>query len=360
MCREILHGVERMIEAETRAHYPDAGEALEGLVHYSRLLGSDESLVLGGGGNTSVKARGLDVAGRPLDVLFVKGSGSELKTSQPRDYTPLRLADLLVLETRSAMTDEEMVEYVGRCKLDPAAARPSIETLLHAFIPHAAVFHSHADAVLLLTNTRQPAAVVRAAFGDSVAIVPYQRPGFGLSCEVAAAVRALPGARGVILLNHGLVTWGDTPAAAYETHLELVAQALAHVRAAARTPVFPSDHAFSLKPEERRALAARIAPALRGALSRANRVVVSFDDADNTVRFVSSSQARQASAAGAATPDHILTTRTCRSGSTSLLIPPQKNFALLSSNRYSPIARITSAISNGGRRRSRSWKRHRE
>src|SRR5829696_1069212 len=127
-----------MVQERTAPTYPDAEPALAELVQYSRLLGSDESLVLGGGGNTSMKVRGTDVAGRAIDILFVKGSGSELKSSQPRDYAPMRLAERLILEERAALSDEQMVEYLGRCKLDPAAPRPAIETLLHAFIPAAA------------------------------------------------------------------------------------------------------------------------------------------------------------------------------------------------------------------------------
>src|SRR5262245_11208318 len=123
-----------MIENLTAASYPAADTGLAELVRYSRLLGSDENLVLGGGGNTSVKARGSDHAGRPLDLLFVKASGSELRTSRERDYPALRLHDLLLLESRDALSDEEMVDYVSRCKLDPTAPRPSIETLLHAFL----------------------------------------------------------------------------------------------------------------------------------------------------------------------------------------------------------------------------------
>ena len=298
-----------MIEAQAAPRYPPADSALEGLVHFSRLLGSDESLVLGGGGNTSVKARSRDVAGREIDVLFIKGSGSELKSSQARDYAPMRLADLLTLETWNELTDEAMVEYLARCKLDPAAPRPSIETLLHAFLPATAVFHSHADAILMLTNTRRSGQLVKEVFGDAAALVPYQRPGFALSKEVAAAVRAAPRARGVFLLNHGLVTWGDSAEEAHRTHLELVAQATRYVQGVRKSQVFVGDSGFQLAAEERRNRAAQVAPVLRGALSTRQRVIVVFDDAEATSAFVDSSAARRAAQAGAATPDHILTTK---------------------------------------------------
>ncbi|HST57561.1 MAG TPA: class II aldolase/adducin family protein, partial [Longimicrobium sp.] len=188
-----------------------AGDAVDACVRFSRLVGADTSLVLRGGGNTSVKVDEEDVAGRPVRVLRVKGSGSDLASIRRADFSGVRLDDVLPLFDRADMSDEEMVAYLARCLTDPASPRPSIETLLHAFIPAASVFHSHADAVLSLINTPDPVAACQAAFGDDVLTVPYRRPGFLLSREVGAAVRARPDALGLILLNHGAVTWGATP-----------------------------------------------------------------------------------------------------------------------------------------------------
>src|SRR5688500_4308579 len=188
-----------------------AEDALDACVRYSRMVGADTSLVLRGGGNTSVKTDEADVLGRPLRVLRVKGSGSDLATIRRADFSGVRLDDVLPLFDRDDMSDEEMVAYLARCLTDPSSPRPSIETLLHAFIPDGSVFHSHADAVLALINTPDPHAACEAAFGDSVLRVPYRRPGFLLSKEVGEAVRARPDALGLILLNHGAVTWGATP-----------------------------------------------------------------------------------------------------------------------------------------------------
>jgi rhamnulose-1-phosphate aldolase/alcohol dehydrogenase len=288
---------------------PAPTDALDSLVHYSQMLGQDESLVLRGGGNTSVKTRGTDLADRAIDVLLVKGTGSDLKQARARDFPALRLADLLLLRERDDMTDEDMVAYIERCKLDPSAPRPSIEALLHAFVPAPAVFHSHADAILALSNTPNPEIIVLKALGEDVACVPYRRPGFRLSRAVGEAATSR-GARAVVLLNHGLVTWGPDPAAAYQAHLEIVKQAQEFVRARTAQPVFVSNPAVArLDADARRRFVCRLAPVLRGVLSAEKRVLLAYDDTPQTLAFVGSAQARQASAAGAATPDHILTTK---------------------------------------------------
>ena len=284
-------------------------DGLRALVEYSRMLGADDTLVLRGGGNTSIKMQVLDVAGRDTSALCIKGSGSDLKSAKPEDFTLLRLDDLLLLRHHEDMSDDAMVDFVTRCKLDPAAPRPSIETLLHAFLPNASVFHSHADSILALTNTTRPRELLKEVFGNSMAIVPYRRPGFLLAREVADAAEE-SGALAVVLLNHGLVTWGDSPAAAYATHIEMVRQALEFAQWRANDRIFVPPLGIAPSREVRRATAAKIAPVLRGALCKTKHVVLAYDDADETLDFVSSGRARAASRGGAATPDHILTTKT--------------------------------------------------
>ncbi|HEX2093000.1 MAG TPA: bifunctional rhamnulose-1-phosphate aldolase/short-chain dehydrogenase [Longimicrobiaceae bacterium] len=286
-----------------------APPALDSLVHYSRLVGTDPSLVLRGGGNTSLKTEEADVLGRPLRVLRVKGSGSDLASIRRGDFAGVRLDDVLPLFGREDMSDEEMVAYLARCLTDPASPRPSIETLLHAFIPAASVFHSHADAVLALVNTPEPGRVLDAALGPETLRVPYRRPGFLLSREVGEAVRAHPDAPGLVLLNHGLVTWGDTPEEAYRRHRELVARAREYIEARRSAKVFVAETRLRLDDEERRRVAAALAPVIRGALGGTRRVVARYTDSPEVLDFVGSPRARGASAAGAATPVHILTTR---------------------------------------------------
>jgi rhamnulose-1-phosphate aldolase/alcohol dehydrogenase len=284
-------------------------DPMESIVHFSRLLGADPSLVLKGGGNTSVKVDELDVAGRPIRVLRVKGSGSDLASVRPADFPGVRLDDVLPLQTRVDMSDEEMVAYLGRCLTDPTSPRPSIETLLHAFIPAASVFHSHADTILQLINTPDPATVLRKVFGGAIAVVPYRRPGFMLSREVGEAVRAMPDAIGLVLLNHGLVTWGDAPAEAYRRHLELVERARAFVADRRTQPVFVAAPQLTLSDADRERTAAALAPVIRGALGAERRVILRYTATPEVLAFVGSPRAREAAAAGAATPDHILTTK---------------------------------------------------
>ena len=173
---------------------------IQALVERSRRIGADPALVLHGGGNTSSKLLERDHTGRERGVLRIKGSGSDLATCEPRDFPGLWLDDLLALRDRETMTDEEMVSYLARCLVEPDAPRPSIETLLHAFLPAAYVDHVHADAICALANAPDPEAAVRDALGGDVAVVPYLRPGFELAKRVAEHADA----RAVVLAHHGL------------------------------------------------------------------------------------------------------------------------------------------------------------
>ncbi|HVG24312.1 MAG TPA: class II aldolase/adducin family protein, partial [Thermoanaerobaculia bacterium] len=203
-----------------------ADDPIEQLVYQSRLVGMEEDLVLWGGGNNSVKSTATDLLGRPIEVMFIKSSGSDMKSIVPKQFPAVRLDYIAPLRARNEdMSDQEMVDYLARCLIDPASARPSIETLLHAFLPAKAVLHTHADAILALTNTRGRGETVRACFGDDVILVPYRRPGFRLSRDVADAFDAQPSASGLVLMNHGLITWGATVQEAYERHIDLVTRA---------------------------------------------------------------------------------------------------------------------------------------
>src|SRR3989338_2073829 len=165
---------------------------LDALVYRSRLIGTEPSPGLYGGGNTSLKCVEPDLFGRPQDVLWIKGSGSNLQGCERDHFAPLRLADLRRLVIRRAMTDEAMVECLERCLLDPKAPRPSIETLLHAFVPLAAIDHTHADAILSLANTGGGEAVVGRVLGPDLLWIPYLQPGFALSRRVFSAYQRHP------------------------------------------------------------------------------------------------------------------------------------------------------------------------
>ena len=233
---------------------------LERLVNRSRRIGSVSSLVLHGGGNTSTKLVETDHVGRERRVLRIKGSGSDLFRVTERDFPGLWLDDLLPLRVREAMTDEEMVAYLSRCLVEPDSPRPSIETLLHAFLPATHVDHVHADAICSLANAPDPEVAVHEALGDDVAVVPYLRPGFELSKRVAE----LADARAVVLAHHGLVTWGDTHDESYGLMHELVDRAAEFVGTPRTPPV--------VEPE--RELVERFLLRLRGRVSHERRQVL--------------------------------------------------------------------------------------
>ena len=179
---------------------------LEQLVTRSNEIGDDPSLVVYGGGNTSAKGALVDHLGREQRVMWVKGSGADMRGSTASDYPALRLDDLLPLLDRDEMSDEEMTDLVARALLDPGARRPSIETLLHAFLPHTHIDHVHADAICALTNHAEGPRIVAEALGDGFAYVDWMRPGFTLSKVVAD----LGDRDGVVLAHHGLITWGES------------------------------------------------------------------------------------------------------------------------------------------------------
>ena len=282
-------------------------EPLDLLVYGSRLVGAETSLAIWGGGNTSLKLTEPDLRGRPIPVLRVKGSGSDLKSVAGKDFPGVRLDDVRPLLERDDMGDQEMVDYLARCLQEPGSPRPSIETLLHGFLPFDAVIHTHADAIVALTNTERGHAVVEELFGKDAVSIPYRRPGFRLSREVAQAVRDHPEARGVVLEKHGLITWGATPKEAYLGTIDLVTRAEARLGEAARgrrvfgAPTVPAPDAAT-----RRRVAAAVAPGLRGLLGRERRVILRFDDGEDVLALASAPEAPRLTQIGPATPDHTI------------------------------------------------------
>jgi rhamnulose-1-phosphate aldolase/alcohol dehydrogenase len=306
-------GTEAIIENRWSDGETAGMDDLDLLVYQSRLVGSDPRLVVWGGGNTSIKTNETDFRGRPTYVLRVKGSGSDLKAVVRGDFPGVRMDDVLPLMGRDDMSDEEMVEYLGMTLMEPGSPRPSIETLLHAFVPARSVVHSHADAILALTNNVRPEETLAEAFGGELAIVPYRRPGFLLSKQVGEAVRDNPGIKGVILLNHGLITWDDDPGEAYRLHIEMVDRAARYAKAKGAAPTVQSQDT-PLMDEQRREAAGRLAPVLRGVLGQDKRVIVRYHDSPDVMRFVSGEivpreRMREVLGQGAATPDHILNTK---------------------------------------------------
>jgi rhamnulose-1-phosphate aldolase/alcohol dehydrogenase len=283
--------------------------AVDLLVYRSNLLGQDPTIVNWKGGNTSAKADERDHASRPVRVLWVKGSGSDLRTMQAKDCAGLRLDEILFLLQRDAMPDADMVQYLMQCRLRPDAPRPSIETLLHAFLPFAHIDHTHPDAVIAFCTAEGGEALTRQVFGDRVIWIPYQRPGFALSKAVAQAVQHHPDAKAVFLAKHGLVTWGEDARSCYAATQAVVEEA--HQGIASRSPrvAFGGQRVTAVPATRREEILVPLLPQLRGAVS-ANRPAVLHIDADPEVlEFVCSEQLGSLAMVGAACPDHLVHTK---------------------------------------------------
>ncbi len=280
-------------------------------VYTTRLLGGDPKLVLHGGGNTSVKLRMPDLMGREVDVLCVKGSGADMAVIEPAGLPAVRLAELRMLLERDAMSDEEMVKAQRANLIDPMAPNPSVETLLHAFIPQRFVDHTHATAVLSLID--QPDGAARAAelYNGRMGIVPYIMPGFGLAKEAARVFAAAPDAIGLILHKHGIFTFGESAREAYERMIEMVSLAEAALRRGRRA-VF----ATAQLPQAAMPLAA-VAPIVRGACSlpddkiegAVRRLILDFRTGDAILNFVNGAEVARYATAGVVTPDHTIRTK---------------------------------------------------
>jgi rhamnulose-1-phosphate aldolase/alcohol dehydrogenase len=286
-------------------------DGLEALVYRSNLLGSDRALANQGGGNTSAKGTAVDHAGREQRVLWVKGSGTDLASIAPRGFAVLRLDEIIPLRERESMDDATMVEYLVRCALAPDQPRPSIETLLHAFISAAHVDHTHPDAIIALTSTPNGRSLAEETFGGEAVWLDYQRPGFDMSKRIAELLASNPAARGVLLERHGLVTWGETPQQSYRDTIEFVARAVAALdRAGSGRFGLGGSKTAGLGEADAAALLSRALPVLRGALlADAKGVVLELDRSPEAVAFASSRRAPEVSQIGAPCPDHLINTK---------------------------------------------------
>src|SRR5258706_2768645 len=283
---------------------------LDLLVYASRLIGAETTLVVWGGGNTSVKQDERDHRNRPTRVLRVKGSGSDLKSIATKDFPGVRMDDVLALLERQDMGDQEMVDYLAHALQEPSSPRPSIETLLHGFLPATAVIHTHADAVVSLTNNDRSRDVLREVYGDEVIPLAYRRPGFLISREVAQTFAANPKARALLLEKHGTICWGATVKEAYLATIELISRAEEAIAHRARGRARFGGAALASPPaEERRRVALAVVPHLRGLVGRDRRQVLFFDDAPDLLEFAGSREAEALCRIGPATPDHTIFTK---------------------------------------------------
>ncbi|WP_181347098.1 bifunctional aldolase/short-chain dehydrogenase [Thalassobacillus sp. CUG 92003] len=283
---------------------------LDELVYRSNLLGSDRAIANFGGGNTSMKTVEQDFRGRDVNVMWVKGSGSDLATMGRKNFTGLNLDDIHPLLELEEMSDEEMVEYLSHCMIDSKHPRSSIETLLHAFLPFKHVDHTHPDAIISLCCAYNGKEIASEIFGDTFVWVPYVRPGFQLSKMIAEAVETHPQAELVLMEKHGLVTWGDTSTESYEQTLKVIQQAEAylHQQREGRED-FGGKRYDTLNDYQREEVLTSILPAIRGTMNEQNKVLLSHYADDEVMNFVNSHDAAELSQVGAACPDHLVHTK---------------------------------------------------
>ena len=294
----------RWSEAEA-ARY--SGDPLALRVYTSRLLGSDPSLVLHGGGNTSVKATAPDIFGDEEEVLYVKGSGWDLATIEAPGFAPVRLDALRRMATLEDLSDSAMVTAQRAALTDPYAPNPSVEAILHAIIPFRFVDHSHADAVVALTNTPDGEALVRDLYGPKMLIVPYVMPGFILARKIYEMTLDTDwdALSGMILLNHGVFTFDDDARKSYERHIEIVTAAEGYMGTRLEDTEKGGDgrSGGSVRLQD----LARLRKAVSEA--RGQAILASLDDSAPVRDFSALSGASELATRGLLTPDHVIRTK---------------------------------------------------
>jgi rhamnose utilization protein RhaD (predicted bifunctional aldolase and dehydrogenase)/NAD(P)-dependent dehydrogenase (short-subunit alcohol dehydrogenase family) len=304
--------IERDAEAMVERYAEnDVARDLALRVYTTRLLGQNPKLVLHGGGNTSLKTRARDLNGDEVDVLCVKGSGWDMATIEPPGLPAVRLEPLRRLLTRETLSDEDMVRLQRANLIDPGAPNPSVETLLHAFLPHAFVDHTHATALLSLVDQPNGVELCEELYDGRVGHVPYVMPGFGLAQKAAQAFAQNPNVEGLVLHKHGLFTFGADARESYERHISLVTRAEERLRRGHKA-VF----ATAQLPQQI-ASVAEIAPILRGACALRNervegdwrRLIFDFRGNAAVLNFVNGAELARYGKAGVPTPDHTLRTK---------------------------------------------------
>jgi rhamnose utilization protein RhaD (predicted bifunctional aldolase and dehydrogenase)/NAD(P)-dependent dehydrogenase (short-subunit alcohol dehydrogenase family) len=290
-------------DSEASQHQTEVGLR----VYTSRLLGRDHTLVLRGGGNTSIKIKERNAVGEEEDILYVKGSGWDLETIEPAGFAPVRMAHLLKLARLEALSDTQMMNELATHVTRAGAPAPSVETILHAILPYKYVDHTHADALLAVTNTPEGERRAREIYGKDTVIVPYVMPGFDLArhCARQFAAEARSGTIGMVLMNHGIFSFGDTAKESYERMIALVARSEDYL-ARHRAWELPQPAADGV-PQTLRCELAR----LRREISKwaGFPVVLATHSEPKFLAFARRSDVSRISQQGPATPDHVIRTK---------------------------------------------------
>jgi rhamnulose-1-phosphate aldolase/alcohol dehydrogenase len=282
------------------------------LMYRSNLLGADLRITNFGGGNTSAKVEAPDPLTRDrVRVLWVKGSGGDLGSMKRDGFATLYLDKLESLKGlyRGLAHEDEMVGLFNHCTFDLNPRATSIDTPLHAFVPHRHVDHVHADAVIAIAASADAERLTREVFGGRLGFLPWQRPGFDLGIKLGEMAARHPEYIGVVLGGHGLFTWAETSKACYETTLRVIQQAADWLAAHEKKPSFGGVKVQPASPEKRRAVAALLMPLIRGKISAEERKIGHFTDAPEVLEFVNSNALTKLAPLGTSCPDHFLRTK---------------------------------------------------
>ena len=288
-------------------------------VYTTRLLGRNKKLVLHGGGNTSVKTKIKDIDGKKYDVLCVKGSGWDMADIEPEGLPAVKLEPLLSLKNKKYLSDENMVSYQKKNLINIKSPNPSVETFLHAFLPFKYVDHTHADAILNITNRPGGLNFCKKIFGHKVSIVPYVMPGFMLSKKVSEIYSVNPNINCLILMNHGIFTFADEAKEAYSLMIKYVSQAERAIKKL-KVKKIKQIKNFSTK-----FTAQEIAPIIRGLSSnnKDQKFIVNYRLNKHLKYFINGKNVRSYSSKGTATPDHVIRVKPF-----PLIITPKKNSSI--------------------------------
>ena len=308
-----MTGTSRLLESRWDDAYARTRDEPGKLLYRSNLLGADKRITNYGGGNTSAKVLETDpLTGEKVRVMWVKGSGGDVGTIKLDGFATLYLDKLEALKGiyKGVEDEDRMVGFLPHCtfNLNPRAA--SIDTPLHGFVPYDHVDHMHPDAIIAIAASKNSKELTQQIFGDDIGWLPWRRPGFQLGLDLEAFVKANPKAKGVVLESHGLFTWDNDAKACYELTLAIINKAIEWFAGKTEGKViFGGAVAKSLPVAERRAIAARLMPEIRGRIGREERKLGHFDDQDAVLEFVNSKELKPLGNLGTSCPDHFLRTK---------------------------------------------------
>lgn len=295
--------------------YADHPRDLALRVYTSRLLGSNSSLVLHGGGNTSVKLKQKNILGEENDVIFVKGSGQDLAVIEPEGFTGLNLNSLVKLRRLESITDADMENQLKIHRISAWSPDPSVEALLHAFLPHKYIDHTHADGILILTNQTNGETLISEALGPNVVVLPYILSGFPLAKVAAEGFEKNPDIDAIVILSHGIFTFAEDARSAYENMIEYVSRAETFIEDRLRGKPVGRRRTGLSSPKNFSSELARCAQVIRGANARPNsdgrpcRYYVEARTAQDLVEASLTEEARLLCNSGVLTPDHAIRTK---------------------------------------------------